>query len=78
MLQNSAAQETAAVAVKSDEGLVLDTGSSALKLKSADGNFKFQNGGRVMVDAAYPDEDQTQQGSGAEQRRARLFSKGAV
>jgi len=74
MLENAATQETAAAAKQADGGLVLDTGSSALKLKSADGNFKFQVGGRLMVDAAYYDEDQTELGSGAEIRRARLFA----
>ena len=80
MLENAAKQEaaTAATAAKQDKGLVLDSGSSALKLKSADGNFKFQVGGRVMVDAAYYDEDKTELGSGAELRRARLFAKGVV
>jgi len=78
MIEKAAAQESAAVAEKQNEGLVLDTGSSALKLKSADGNFKFQVGGRVMVDAAYYDEDKTELGSGAEIRRARLFAKGTV
>ncbi len=82
MLNNAAKQEAAkqqaAAQAAEDKGLVLDTGSSALKLKSADGNFKFQVGGRVMVDAAYYDEDVTPLGSGAELRRARLFAKGTV
>ncbi|MEN8206398.1 MAG: porin [Pseudomonadota bacterium] len=78
MLENAAIQETAAAVEKVDGGLVLDSGSSALKLKSADGNFNFQVGGRVMVDGAYYDEDKTELGSGAEIRRARLFAKGTV
>ena len=77
-LQNAAQEETAAAATKQSPGLVLDTGSSGLKLKSADGAFKFQVGGRVMVDAAYYDEDKTELGSGAEIRRARLFAAGTV
>ena len=77
-LQNAAQEETAAAATKQSPGLVLDTGSSGLKLKSADGAFKFQVGGRVMVDAAYYDEDKTDLGSGAEIRRARLFAAGTV
>ena len=71
-------EETAAAIAQEPEGLILDSGSSALKIKSADGNFKAQFGGRVMVDAAYYDEDKTELGSGAELRRARLFAKGTV
>ncbi len=77
-LQNAAREETAAAATKESPGLVLDSGSSGLKLKSTDGAFKFQVGGRIMVDAAHYDADKTDLGSGAEIRRARLFAAGTV
>jgi phosphate-selective porin OprO/OprP len=54
------------------------TGSSGLKVESQDGDFKFQVGGRVMVDAAFYDKDKTKLGNGAEIRRARLFAAGTV
>lgn len=54
------------------------TGSSGLKVESQDGAFKFQVGGRVMVDTAIYDKDKTSLGSAAEIRRARLFAKGTV
>ena len=54
------------------------TGKSGLKLESADGDFHFQLGGRIMADAAYYDEDRTRMGNGAELRRARIFARGAV
>jgi len=73
----SAAKSSAADG-NQQNGLVLDSGSSALKIKSTDGNFKFQLGGRVMLDAAVYDKDKTDLGNGAELRRARLFAKGTV
>jgi phosphate-selective porin OprO/OprP len=77
-LKNAASQEAATPPAQSPPGLVLDTGSSALKLQTEDGAFQFQFGGRVMVDAAYYNEDETPLGNGAELRRARLFAKGTV
>ncbi|HED18155.1 MAG TPA: porin [Gammaproteobacteria bacterium] len=56
----------------------ISTGKSGLKLSSGDGNFKFQLGGRAMIDAAFYDKDKTRLGNGAEVRRARLFAKGTV
>jgi len=77
-LESAAKQEKAAASAKTSPGIVLDTGSSALKLQTQDGAFKFQFGGRLMVDAAAYDKDVTPLGSGAEIRRARLFTKGTV
>ena len=54
------------------------TGHAGLKVQSGDGAFKFQLGGRLMVDAAFYDKDKTQLGNGAEIRRARLFVKGTA
>jgi len=54
------------------------TGHAGLKVASGDGAFKFQLGGRLMVDTAFYDKDKTQLGNGAEIRRARLFAAGTV
>jgi len=64
-LESAAKQEKAAETVKSSPGTVLDTGSSALKLQTQDGAFKFQFGGRLMVDADVQNDDVTPLGNGA-------------
>lgn len=56
----------------------IETGGSGLKVGTDDGEFKFQVGGRAMMDAAYTDEDSTRLGNGAELRRARLFAAGTM
>ncbi len=56
----------------------VSTGKSGLKVSSGDGDFKFQLGGRAMVDVAFYDKDKTRLGNGAEVRRARLFARGTV
>ena len=66
------------VAEATKDNIKVKTGSSGLKVQSQDGAFKFQVGGRVMVDTAIYDKDKTSLGSGAEIRRARLFAKGTV
>lgn len=66
------------VAEATKDTVKVKTGSSGLKVESQDGEFKFQIGGRVMVDAAVYDKDKTSLGTGAEIRRARLFAKGTV
>ena len=48
-----------------------------LKLKSKDGNFKFQLGGRIMTDYAHYEDDKSRLGDGTEFRRARLFLAGS-
>lgn len=52
--------------------------TGGLKGETEDGAFKFQVGGRVMVDGAYYDEDRRELGSGSELRRARLFVSGTL
>ncbi|WP_126456483.1 OprO/OprP family phosphate-selective porin [Sulfuriflexus mobilis] len=49
-----------------------------IKAKSEDGDFSFQFGGRVMVDAGYVDEDVSKHDSGTEFRRLRMFAKGTL
>ncbi len=54
-----------------------------LKFKSGDDEFKFQVGGRIMVDTAWYNADDNVDpsldwGNGTELRRARLFMKGTV
>ena len=49
-----------------------------VKVKSDDGEFDFQFGGRVMVDAGYVDEDVSDHDSGTEFRRLRMFAKGTL
>jgi len=49
-----------------------------IKAKSADGEYAFQFGGRVMVDAGYSNEDKTPLESGTEFRRLRMFAKGTL
>ncbi len=49
-----------------------------IKVKSADGDYSFQFGGRIMVDAGYSDEDKTALESGTEFRRLRMFAKGKL
>jgi len=49
-----------------------------IKAKSADGDFSFQFGGRVMVDAGYSNEDVAKLESGTEFRRLRMFAKGTL
>ena len=66
------------VAEATKDNVKVKTGSSGLKVESQDGEFKFQVGGRVMVDTAVYDKDKTSLGTGAEIRRARLFVKGTV
>lgn len=64
---------------KDDNKGVADVSTKGgIKIKSADKDFTFQFGGRLMVDAAYVDEDITAQNSGFEMRRLRLFAKGSL
>lgn len=51
-----------------------------LKVKSSDGEFSVQIGGRIMADYASIDDDRNpeEDGDGSEIRRARLFVKGKV
>jgi phosphate-selective porin OprO/OprP len=66
------------------EAVSVSLKKGALKLKSGDGAFKAQVGGRVMADYAWIDDDERADrigdasGDGSELRRARLFMKGTV
>lgn len=48
------------------------------EVTSADEDFKFRIGGRLLVDAATHDSDITDLGDGSEVRRARLFVQGTL
>ena len=72
------AQIKKAVSDATKDTVKVKTGHAGLKVQSGDGAFKFQLGGRLMVDAAFYDKDKTQLGNGAELRRARLFVKGTA
>jgi len=76
--QSDKEQRKSDVAEATKDTIKIKTGHSALKLSSDDGDFKFQLGGRMMMDAAFYDKDKTRLGNGAELRRARLFAKGTV
>ena len=82
VLKNSAAADkeraSQQVSEATKDTVKVSTGKSGLKLSSGDGDFKFQLGGRAMIDAAFYDKDKTRLGNGAELRRARLFAKGTV
>ncbi|MFQ5644115.1 MAG: OprO/OprP family phosphate-selective porin, partial [Thiogranum sp.] len=82
VLKNSAAADkeraSQEVSEATKDTVKVSTGKSGLKVSSGDGGFKFQLGGRAMIDAAFYDKDKTRLGNGAELRRARLFAKGTV
>lgn len=91
VLKNAAAADkeaSAEVAMKVDkvekEAVSVSLKKGALKMKSGDGAFKAQIGGRVMADYAWIDDDERADrigdasGNGSELRRARLFMKGTV
>lgn len=63
----------------SGSGLNLGT-KGGLSIKSDDGNFSAEFGGRIQVDAASISDDATNldPGSGTEFRRARLYAKGTL
>lgn len=49
-----------------------------IQAESADGRFKARLGGRIMVDAAFYDQDKSRLGDGTEVRSARLFLLGTL
>lgn len=85
LLKNAAAADQAAneeVAKKVEkvekEAVSVSLKKGALKMKSGDGAFSAQLGGRIMADYANIDDDRDLDGNGSEFRRARLFMKGTV
>lgn len=66
------------VAEADPEFAKVKVGANGLTVESADGAFSFDIGGRVQIDTAFVDEDQTKLGSGAEIRRARIKLSGNV
>ena len=74
--QKKQAEKIASSAGSPDGSDVKISVKEGLKLKSRDGNFKFQLGGRIMTDYAHYGEDKSRLGDGTEFRRARLFLAG--
>jgi phosphate-selective porin OprO and OprP len=64
------------VAKKADDATIVSLKGGHLKVKSGDGDFSAQIGGRVMADYAVIDDDRDLDGNGSEIRRARIFLKG--
>jgi phosphate-selective porin OprO and OprP len=56
----------------------VDFAGRKLRIESADGQFGFRLGGRIMTDAAHYDEDINTLGSGTELRRVRLAWDGTL
>lgn len=74
--QESEAPEPAApVTPQAGPPGVVVTPTGGLRGRTSDGTFTFRLGGRLMVDAAYYDEDL---GNGTELRRARIFLEGTA
>jgi phosphate-selective porin OprO and OprP len=62
---------------KADNSVQVST-KGGLKVKSANGDFEFKVGGRIMADAAFYDDDSSDIASGTELRRARLEVSGKI
>jgi phosphate-selective porin OprO/OprP len=54
------------------------TDGKSLKFQSPSGDFSFQAGGRIDVDAAHYDQDKQRLGDGTDFRRARLYMRGTL
>ncbi|MDH5407430.1 MAG: porin, partial [Gammaproteobacteria bacterium] len=65
------------IAAEKSVNVVHESGSG-IKLTSSDGRYQFELGGRVMIDVAHYQEDQTTLGDGTELRRARIELEGAI
>lgn len=77
-LSKLAAEDEKAAAKALEDEVSVSLKGGSFKMKSADGNFKMQIGGRIMADAAWYDDDTGMFGDGTEFRRLRLFAKGTV
>ncbi len=69
-------ETAAAKAIENEVKVSLKGGH--FKMKTADGQFKMQIGGRIMADTAWYDDPDNKFGDGTELRRARIFVKGTV
>lgn len=66
------------VAEANQDSVKVKTDYKGLTVESADGDFKFNVGGRIQADANFFDEDVSDLGSGAEIRRIRLRTQGTM
>jgi phosphate-selective porin OprO and OprP len=73
-----AVEPAAETAVDPDPPARVDFEGRKLRIESADGQFGFRLGGRIMTDAAHYDEDINTLGSGTELRRVRLSWDGTL
>lgn len=73
-------EEAAAAQAAADlqKGVKVSHNGRSIKFASHDGNFVFQPGGRVQVDAAHYERDRQAVGDGTAIRRARLSAQGTV
>ena len=71
-------EETQAIVKQETKPPVNISTKGKLQFESADKDFKFRVGGRIMLDGAIYDEDKTPLGNQAEVRRARLYMSGTL
>jgi phosphate-selective porin OprO/OprP len=60
------------------ENIAIDVSHKGLSIGTRDGAYKFAFGGRLQIDGAVFDEDESNLGNGVEMRRARIKSFGTV
>lgn len=63
---------------RSGAGAEVRLGRKGLQVESADGDFRFELGGRLLVDAAWYDQDQSQLENSTEIRSSRLSLRGIL
>jgi len=72
------AERTARQKVESAAVIRPVSDGKSLKLQSPSGDFAFQVGGRIDVDAAHYDQDKQPLGDGTDFRRARMYIRGTL